>query len=95
MLNVKRLIPPREIRLSTTASVQMASISMFAILLGTLIARAVALPATTTLSQPRTPRYTAQVSGVKNDYGSTNWVASVTIGGYEGNLLIDTGSSDL
>lgn len=35
-----------------------------------------------------------QVTGVPNG-GQMNWAVSVQIGGYEGNLLIDTGSADL
>lgn len=64
-------------------------------LFGAFLGSAFALPATTAITTPQKTRNVAQVSGVPNDYGSTNWVTSVNIGGYTGNLVIDTGSADL
>ena len=83
-------------------------ISTSSLLLSTLLASALALPA----PSPQKSRFTAPLRGHRGvkrqsngageaddkQYGepiAIHWTTPVAIGGYTGNLLIDSGSSDL
>lgn len=84
----------------------MHSIFASSLLLSTLLTSTLALPTTSKTPKPRyvaplqqktrlVRRYsgTAEADAVSNY--ETAWMTSVTIGGYTGNLFIDTGSADL